>query len=227
MAVSVLKVAQDARLLPKQIIYYRDGVSEGQFEQVKNLEVKQLRAAIKKVFAPPYDAPGISCIIAKKRHHTRFFYENSDRNVGPGRMPVPVITASTATVPWTWMRECGCAFLLIVTCGGQGRSPKDIIAQNVIMSCNALRMAVITVHCTSSCYVWGQDCYAVASSFLAGSGYLSMWAFDIGQLRMASMSLVWKGLSYDSASCVLIHYSTLQVCWWTRKSATHFSMTSS
>jgi hypothetical protein len=32
-------------------MYYRDGVSEGQFQQVKDLELPQLRAAIKNVCA--------------------------------------------------------------------------------------------------------------------------------------------------------------------------------
>jgi eukaryotic translation initiation factor 2C len=90
MATSVLRAAQASRLLPQQVIYYRDGVSDSQFEQVKNLEVKQLRAAIKAVWPTgEWSSAPISCIIAKKRHHTRFFLRDGKENVGPGRFTYP------------------------------------------------------------------------------------------------------------------------------------------
>jgi eukaryotic translation initiation factor 2C len=91
MAESVLIAAKKNQMVPTEVIYYRDGVSEGQFRQVKDLEVPQLRSAIQKVW--PTEAggkpPGISCIIAKKRHHTRFFNADNDSNVGAGRKAAP------------------------------------------------------------------------------------------------------------------------------------------
>ncbi|KAI0796707.1 argonaute-like protein [Abortiporus biennis] len=54
---------------PKRIIFYRDGVSEGQFKQVLELELPQLQAACKKLGINPK----ITLIVVGKRHHVRFF----------------------------------------------------------------------------------------------------------------------------------------------------------
>nr|AHI44610.1 argonaute2 [Bactrocera dorsalis] len=54
---------------PNNIIYYRDGVSDGQFKKVNNFEVSAIRAVCKELRI----SPKITCIIVVKRHHTRFF----------------------------------------------------------------------------------------------------------------------------------------------------------
>ncbi|XP_039963203.1 protein argonaute-2 [Bactrocera neohumeralis] len=54
---------------PNNIIYYRDGVSDGQFKKVNNFEVSAIRAVCKELRI----TPKITCIIVVKRHHTRFF----------------------------------------------------------------------------------------------------------------------------------------------------------
>ncbi|CAK4646856.1 hypothetical protein LEN26_009490 [Aphanomyces euteiches] len=56
---------------PSQILFYRDGVSEGQYQMVLNFEVSALRQACAKL-EPGY-APKISFVIVGKRHHTRLF----------------------------------------------------------------------------------------------------------------------------------------------------------
>lgn len=77
---------------PDQILYYRDGVSDGQFPIVEREEISAIkRACAKKVllllylFFPLYLIinfrmfyfqrfnPKLTCIIVVKRHHTRFF----------------------------------------------------------------------------------------------------------------------------------------------------------
>ncbi|KRZ47735.1 putative protein tag-76, partial [Trichinella nativa] len=55
---------------PKNIIVYRDGVSEGQFMQVLEEELPALRRACKS-FASNY-RPLITFIVVQKRHHARF-----------------------------------------------------------------------------------------------------------------------------------------------------------
>lgn len=60
--------------LPDRVIFYRDGVSEGQFDQVARHEI----AALKKCYArflrvQPGYAPKTSFIICGKRHHYKFF----------------------------------------------------------------------------------------------------------------------------------------------------------
>ncbi|XP_033237933.1 protein argonaute-2-like [Drosophila pseudoobscura] len=54
---------------PDHIIYYRDGVSDGQFPNIKNKELRGISAACSKL----HIKPKICCFIVVKRHHTRFF----------------------------------------------------------------------------------------------------------------------------------------------------------
>ena len=55
---------------PERILFYRDGVSEGQYAQVLNEEVKSLKAGCA-AYREGY-APTITMVIVQKRHHTRF-----------------------------------------------------------------------------------------------------------------------------------------------------------
>ena len=66
---------------PQHLIYFRDGVGEGQFAQVLDLEI----GGIKKFFAQatPGKCPKFTVIIATKRHHIRFFPQKGDRNGNP------------------------------------------------------------------------------------------------------------------------------------------------
>lgn len=56
--------------LPDQIIFYRDGVAEGQFEKVMNEEVELLKRAFNKFYSPK-PPPKLTFIIVQKRHHAR------------------------------------------------------------------------------------------------------------------------------------------------------------
>ncbi|XP_015119376.1 protein argonaute-2 [Diachasma alloeum] len=70
------------KCLPQKIIFYRDGVSEGQFPQVMHWELQAMRNACKKL-GPTYQ-PKITFLVVQKRHHIRFFPTDSrnsdDRN---------------------------------------------------------------------------------------------------------------------------------------------------
>ncbi|CAE8706965.1 unnamed protein product, partial [Polarella glacialis] len=58
--------------LPDVILYYRDGVSDGQFVGVLTWELNCLSAAFKEVGGEGY-APKLVIIVGQKRHQTRFF----------------------------------------------------------------------------------------------------------------------------------------------------------
>lgn len=69
--------------MPESIIYYRDGLSEGEFDQILASEGEPLREICKKYGAK------VTVVVCLKRHHTRMFpVENGsgDRlgNVHPG-----------------------------------------------------------------------------------------------------------------------------------------------
>ncbi|KAI3894698.1 hypothetical protein MKX03_031628 [Papaver bracteatum] len=67
---------------PDQIIIFRDGVSESQFNQVLNIELDQIIEACK--FLDDKWNPKFTVIIAQKNHHTKFFQNGSPDNVPPG-----------------------------------------------------------------------------------------------------------------------------------------------
>lgn len=72
--------------LPTRIIYYRDGVSEGQLAQVLDKEIPQIKEACLKMkkMEPSYN-PQIACIVVQKRHHMRIFpLNNKGTNANPG-----------------------------------------------------------------------------------------------------------------------------------------------
>ncbi|XP_017606709.1 protein argonaute 4 [Gossypium arboreum] len=67
---------------PDQIIIFRDGVSESQFNQVLNKELDQVIEACK--FLDENWNPKFVVIVAQKNHHTKFFQQGSPDNVLPG-----------------------------------------------------------------------------------------------------------------------------------------------
>jgi len=71
---------------PTRIIFYRDGVSEGQFMQVLVHELKAIREACMKLEVG-YQ-PGITFIVVQKRHHTRLFCADKKDQIGKsGNIP--------------------------------------------------------------------------------------------------------------------------------------------
>ncbi|KAI4636318.1 hypothetical protein J4E83_001272 [Alternaria metachromatica] len=56
------------------VLYYRDGVSTGQYEQVVKEELQAIKKAWNKVFrGEPAGSPKMTAVVAVKRHNTRFF----------------------------------------------------------------------------------------------------------------------------------------------------------
>ncbi|KAL4943808.1 hypothetical protein BDV06DRAFT_234280 [Aspergillus oleicola] len=74
---------------PENIIVYRDGVSEGQYDLVTERELPLLKSACKAMYPASDTAkkhPRMSIIIVGKRHHTRFYpirAEEADRSNNP------------------------------------------------------------------------------------------------------------------------------------------------
>ncbi|KAJ1303895.1 hypothetical protein OPQ81_008307 [Rhizoctonia solani] len=74
-----------SNVLPQRILFFRDGVSEGQFLTVRDDELPKVNAAFAKYKerdGKPYK-PKLTILIAGKRHHTRFFpTKNEDADKG-------------------------------------------------------------------------------------------------------------------------------------------------
>ena len=73
--------------LPDKILVYRDGVSEGQYNDVLETELNAIQKAVKTIYPPTVKAPKISIIIVGKRHHTRF-YPLPGTQCGPNGNPL-------------------------------------------------------------------------------------------------------------------------------------------
>ncbi len=64
---------------PNRIVFYRDGVSEGQFPLVLRHEINKIRNSCQTIHAGY--KPGITFVIVQKRHHTRFLSINKQDQV--------------------------------------------------------------------------------------------------------------------------------------------------
>jgi eukaryotic translation initiation factor 2C len=81
--------------MPDAIVYYRDGVSDGQFEEVLRKEYAYIKDTVEN-FRGVMSAKGqtwdpkINVVVVQKRHHVRIFQANSKHqdksgNAMPGR----------------------------------------------------------------------------------------------------------------------------------------------
>ncbi|PQE04484.1 piwi domain-containing protein [Rutstroemia sp. NJR-2017a BVV2] len=67
---------------PQHIYYFRDGVSEGEFERVLNQEVADMKEVLKEAFGAPGAQIRWTVTVCTKRHHLRFFPNDSDNVAG-------------------------------------------------------------------------------------------------------------------------------------------------
>jgi len=72
---------------PKRIIFYRDGVSEGQFKQVLEQELPLLKKACQDLRIDPR----ITVIVVGKRHHVRFFPQSEREADKSGNCPAGTV----------------------------------------------------------------------------------------------------------------------------------------
>jgi eukaryotic translation initiation factor 2C len=70
---------------PNRIVIFRDGVSEGQYSLVLDVELPMLREACRKT-CPPKDQPQLTVIVSVKRHQTRFFPSDSTEMTRSGNI---------------------------------------------------------------------------------------------------------------------------------------------
>ena len=75
---------------PERILFYRDGISEGQFSAVLNNEVRQIHVACESL--DHNYRPKVTFVVVQKRHHARFFpVENRDADKTGNCQPGTVV----------------------------------------------------------------------------------------------------------------------------------------
>ncbi|KAM0714443.1 hypothetical protein Q7P37_010230 [Cladosporium fusiforme] len=80
--------------LPRRMLFYRDGVSESQYQSVINDEISQLPQAFAMAYKVVNNIQGtgkvpevpfeLTFVVVGKRHHTRFFPESKEDMLNPG-----------------------------------------------------------------------------------------------------------------------------------------------
>ncbi|KAB8299992.1 hypothetical protein EYC80_000233 [Monilinia laxa] len=90
---------------PENILVYRDGVSEGQYDTVLTDELPKLRNACRKLYPADYTKKGlpkISIIICGKRHHTRFYPKDTNSADSKSNCPAGTIVDRGVTESRNW-----------------------------------------------------------------------------------------------------------------------------
>ncbi len=83
---------------PTRIIFYRDGISEGQFDKLQFIELNAIREACMKL-ENGYQ-PGITYVVVQKRHHTRLFCADKKEQSGKsGNIPPGTTVDNDITHP--------------------------------------------------------------------------------------------------------------------------------
>uniref|UniRef100_A0A131YKF2 Eukaryotic translation initiation factor 2C n=1 Tax=Rhipicephalus appendiculatus TaxID=34631 RepID=A0A131YKF2_RHIAP len=86
---------RETRLKPGKIIFYRDGVSEGQFGFVRDQELSAIREACLMLSPNGSYTPAVTFIVVQKRHHTRFMPVDPRDGVGKPKNIPPGTTVDT------------------------------------------------------------------------------------------------------------------------------------
>lgn len=100
-----------ARKPIQRIIFYRDGVSEGEYETIRQAEIADIKRAIDEVWAttgPIQEMakqgkeprkPTLTFIVVGKRHHTLLFPSNPSQGDKTGNCPAGVVVSEGITEP--------------------------------------------------------------------------------------------------------------------------------
>jgi len=70
------------KTLPATIVVFRDGVADGQFDQVIGKELPAIKGALE-LMGYIHDSVKIAIVICQKSHHTRFFYQEGGSYINP------------------------------------------------------------------------------------------------------------------------------------------------
>lgn len=89
----------NAKKKPEALLFYRDGVAEGQFEEVFNYEYAAIKDAIRE-FGDPTFHPPVTFVIVQKRHNTKLFCaDQRDTVEKSGNVPPGVVVDSDICHP--------------------------------------------------------------------------------------------------------------------------------
>ncbi|CAG0913278.1 unnamed protein product, partial [Notodromas monacha] len=133
---------------PTRIIFFRDGVGEGMFKEVRSYEIAKIQEACTSLH-PSYK-PKITFAVVQKRHHTRLFPADQKDAMGrSGNVPAGTVVDQFITSPWFF------DFYLVSHEGIQGTSKPThycVLWDDNQFSQNGLQaVAYYLCHCYARC----------------------------------------------------------------------------
>ena len=106
MLTNQLKIwAKRNKAFPENILIYRDGVSEGQYNSLLINELPKIRNACRLVYPADYTKKGlprISIVVCGKRHHTRFYPKDTDSTDSKSNCPAGTVVDRSITESRNW-----------------------------------------------------------------------------------------------------------------------------
>lgn len=155
--------------LPENLLVYRDGVSEGQYQLVLDNELTEMRAACQEMY-PAADTkrglPRITIIVVGKRHHTRFYPCSPDDADKNGNCKQGTVVDRGITEEGSW----DCFIQSHSVLQGTGRPAHYNVIIDEIFRARARGLRQPTTHAANElekitqalCYVFGRATKAVS-----------------------------------------------------------------
>ncbi|KAK2762261.1 hypothetical protein FQN54_001271 [Arachnomyces sp. PD_36] len=138
---------------PQNVMVYRDGVSESQYQAVLSEELPKIKEAVKELYGNT-NAPKITVIVVGKRHHTRFYPAGEPYNVKNGNVNPGTVVDRSVTM------ERGFDFFMVAHTGIQGTSRPAHYA--VIYDERRLAADDLQVLTYNLCYLFGRATKSVS-----------------------------------------------------------------
>ncbi|BEJ14915.1 hypothetical protein CspHIS471_0406820 [Cutaneotrichosporon sp. HIS471] len=138
---------------PDRILFFRDGVSEGQYMAVTKMEVEAVKKAAASFGDPKY-RPKITFVVCAKRHNMRFFSMNQNDQDKNGNLKAGFVVDQRVTHPFTF------DFYLQAHAGLQGTArPTHYI---VLIDENGFKADHMQNFCNRLCYTYARATRAVS-----------------------------------------------------------------
>lgn len=141
------------KVFPHRLLFLRDGVSDGQFKQILNHEMNQIREACQMINSGY--KPGITFIVIKKRHHTRLFPQRKQDEAGQnGNVPPGTLVDSNIITPNMFN------FFLCSHMGIKGTSKP--CHYSVLHDDNGFTLNQISLLCHYLCHIYSKSTTSVS-----------------------------------------------------------------
>ena len=149
--------------LPESIIVYRDGVSDSQYEDVLDKELKTIKEACSRQYSPAETGKGLprfTFIVVAKRIHTRFYptsHSQSDTK-GNAKCGTVVDRGITQAQKWDFFLQSHS----VVSKGGTARPTHYVVLHDEVFVDDPNRVDLLQQITYNMCYLYGPSTRAIS-----------------------------------------------------------------